>query len=899
MSDSRQEQGNKIGLAAGSKIGKYEVVSRIAIGGQAIIYKCYDAVLDRYVAIKQISSHLAEDPRFLERFRGEAQILARLGAEQSEIVTIHDLLEDQQGLFIVMEFVKGIPLEVTLRDNPQPVEVKATLQILWRLCAALHAVHSAGIVHRDIKPSNIIIGEGLRPTITDFGVAASMSGESSMVLGTTKYMAPELFAGQSIDGRADMYSLGMIAYEMLLGREKFNEVFADIVRDKHAESLRWMKWHSNENVSAPPVHEINPAVPVSLSHLVSQMMAKDPAQRFESMETLGRAIKKSFSPKAKAVVTPGAVAPSIGEEPELQLAQIQQPEQAEVFEEEAPTEALPGRKLSRKAKFAIAAIAAFVILSGLVTMAVMDIRQKGQRQEAARSAYRKALRLYDEDAKYYEAQKRFSEIQEGYKNLIFADQASVFVRMCQARIAIEAGEWDEAKQAEEYAQERLKELQRSWPDKEAYRAWLKKMGMAVESLGKTRLDLQQFAKVLKRAELLLEEGDRDGAMTLLRDEYGEGAGLGQVQREQLNRLQTLILRKGYESDCRNLIQAAHSLRLEGKQVEARSQYIRAEAKLTNKDALILSDQVRRGLLREVKAALVQVNQGLRLADIKESVETARQSGDDRKLLIELQAAVEFEGLPASQLKSWKTEIVRLRQAEKLEEIGETIKAGRGRDAIALLNDFLKEYPDHESAKVLLKGVRLKTEFETAKAKGMRLYRQRRWKDAIEPLSQADTMQQDAEIRKSLRECRYRLEMSELRRLLRDKKYREAEVAAEKARQIWPEKAQEEVVPLMISMRNQEKVSNTLAEARKAIEAKKFSKAKALLKPLRGMPEADELVSLTRYSEEIHKGKSALERRDHKTAIACLNLAKKFAANDKQLQEVRKLLNQAYEMKTNK
>ena len=178
-----------VGLPAGTKVGKYEVKERLGMGGQAIIYKCYDSILDRYVAIKQISPHLAEDPKFLKRFRREAQILARLGAEQPAIVTLHDVVEDERGLFIVMEYVEGHSLETILASNDEPIEPKAVLQILFRLAAALYDVHAAGIIHRDIKPGNIIIQEGLRPKITDFGVAASITGQTSMVMGTTKYMA--------------------------------------------------------------------------------------------------------------------------------------------------------------------------------------------------------------------------------------------------------------------------------------------------------------------------------------------------------------------------------------------------------------------------------------------------------------------------------------------------------------------------------------------------------------------------------------------------------------------------------------------------------------------------------------------------------------------------------------
>ena len=211
-----ENNSNAVGFPAGTRIGKYEITERLGIGGQAIVYKAYDAMLDRHVAIKQISSHLAEDPEFLERFRKECRF-SRLATSQPALVTIHEVIQEERGLFIVMEFVPGNTLETVLTNNPGPVEPKAVLQILWRLAAGLHAVHSAGIIHRDIKPGNIIVGDGLKVKIADFGVAAVSGGQTSMVLGTTKYTAPELYGGQPVDALLDMYSLGFIAYEMLLG----------------------------------------------------------------------------------------------------------------------------------------------------------------------------------------------------------------------------------------------------------------------------------------------------------------------------------------------------------------------------------------------------------------------------------------------------------------------------------------------------------------------------------------------------------------------------------------------------------------------------------------------------------------------------------------------------------
>jgi len=464
MVEENVQQGG-VGLPAGTKLGKYEIREKIAIGGQAIVYKGYDALLDRFVAIKQISSHLAEDPKFLERFRKEAQILARLGAEEPAIVTIHELLEDPRGLFIVMEYVEGRRLEAILEESPGPIESKAALQILWRLAGALYAVHANGIIHRDLKPSNIIVGEGLRAVITDFGVAASITGQTSMVLGTTKYMAPELFAGGDVDGRADMYSLGFIAYEMLAGRPKFKEIFSDIVRDHHAEALRWMKWHGNESVQAPPLHEVNPQIPLALSNIVARMMAKDLSQRFESMEALGRAIKMSFSPRARAAggapmvaapAAPGKVGP--GDEGD----------ELDVQPEPSATAPLPKSSLSLRTKVILVGV---ILLTGIgfgVAWGIRSHLQNLERLNSAAGRYERIWKLYDKEFKYDEALKEIDALRKAFADSPESDRASVIAHLCRGHLLVAKAstkeDWDKAAATENDAKEELKRVQRARPE---------------------------------------------------------------------------------------------------------------------------------------------------------------------------------------------------------------------------------------------------------------------------------------------------------------------------------------------------------------------------------------------------------------------------------------------------
>jgi len=430
-------QTTEVGLPAGTKVGKYQILQRLAIGGQAIVYKAHDPMLDRFVAIKQISTHLAEDPKFLERFQREAQILAKLGAEQSTVVNVLDMIQDERGLFMVMEFVAGHTMEDSLQDNPGPVETRAVLAILWRLAAGLHAVHQAGVIHRDLKPGNIIIGAGLKCKIMDFGVAATKDGQTSMVLGTTKYMAPELYEGKDVDARADMYSLGFITYEMLLGRTKFNELFADVVRDKHSEHLRWMKWHGNESLTAPPLHELRPELPRPLSDIVAKMMAKKPADRYTSMEELGRLIKTSFTPKP-------AGAASEGGHHHRKRTRPKTPAKLSAFTDDEPsldyqplaTAPLPKKQLSLKTKLIIAGAMSFCLV-GALAWAIFHFKAvEDRRNNEIVAAYKDAYNLYDEQL-FAKAAASFEDFINAYPKSPIVAKAKIYQHLAAGKAAVE------------------------------------------------------------------------------------------------------------------------------------------------------------------------------------------------------------------------------------------------------------------------------------------------------------------------------------------------------------------------------------------------------------------------------------------------------------------------------
>lgn len=505
-----------VGLPAGTAIGKYEVVEMIGAGGQSVVYKCYDSLLDRHVAAKQISGHLAGNPGFMEQFRTEARLLARFGTEQPGIVTIHDLIENEHGLFIVMEYVEGQTLEAILTTSIQPIAPKAGAQLLWRLAGALAAVHNGGIIHRDLKPSNIIVAEGLRPKITDFGVATSLSGQTSMLMGTTKYMAPELFEGGIVDGRCDMYSLGMIIYELLLGREKFNEVFEEVLRDPRTASVRWMKWHGNPSVRAPALHEMNGAIPVELSGIVARMMAKKPEDRFESMEVLGQAIRSDLAgvtlSDEAGLESPRRLVP-VAAAPEPQAPLVPEgPTQAEL--EESPTMPLPRQTMAPKTRNTLLAAGGGIALLAIVVGAVVLRSQASDLARQARQRYNEGVIAYDSGTDYALAAEVFEDVRANFPDTVHGQQASVMAPLAAAWVAAEHQEWDVVSEHEQDAKDRLKEFDQSHGDR--FDVWIGEQREELTSLEDFRLQQRRYYGAMNEARSLLTERRYEDALDVIR-----------------------------------------------------------------------------------------------------------------------------------------------------------------------------------------------------------------------------------------------------------------------------------------------------------------------------------------------------------------------------------------------
>jgi serine/threonine-protein kinase len=298
MSQPVDHSGMSNPLTPGDQVGKYRIEAQIGSGGGAIVWRAIDPLLNKAVAIKQLApstldmdSHTAR-----QHFANEA----KLGRELSEkdprhLVQVYEYLAEERGLFIVMEYIAGSSLETILRKLAAPMPPKQALGIVAATAMGLQHLHSNGVIHRDLKPANILMPNAGGLKICDFGLASLIGDMDTVAAGSVRYMAPELTSGEQVDGRADLYSLGMIAYEMLAGRENFEQAFRFVLKDQRNQALRWMKWHANQRAKATPLHELLPGVDKTLSDLVDRMMAKDPTQRIASGDELVQTIKMHFA----------------------------------------------------------------------------------------------------------------------------------------------------------------------------------------------------------------------------------------------------------------------------------------------------------------------------------------------------------------------------------------------------------------------------------------------------------------------------------------------------------------------------------------------------------------------------------------------------------------------------
>jgi hypothetical protein len=801
--------------------------------------------------------------------------------------------------------------------------VKAVLQTIWRLAAGLAAIHKAGIIHRDIKPANIIVGEGLRVKITDFGVAAKAGTPTSMRLGTTKYMAPELFAGAGIDARVDIYSLGMITYEMLIGRAKFNEIFHDVVRDPHSEALRWMKWHSSPDQVAPPADEANPAVPPALAAIVAKMMAKDPGQRYANVELLGRDIRLGFSPRQKAAA-PGRAARRprgpVGVEAERPAAasmlemddDLAAPATAEAAG--PATAPIPGRSFKAKLKsvslgvwVSIAAVLVVFTVGGLVLQQMSKTAEAKRIRVEAEAAYDNAMADYkkganaktlaDKQKDYQAALDNFTSVMKAYQMKVpgIGKKSYVMGLLSHAYVYVVAHDFDQADQCLKSLNDELRDYERNRPD---LMDWVQAVPRQhLRAVQEYRDQQNLFVKYLEEAHAAVDKNDLEAALDVINNKLIKGnVAVSREEEGIIERLQRTIQEMQKQDEFRALIKAGDALAARGDANGAIKKYDQALALLEgSKETLTYEGYTASKHMAEFKKTRLQnqMRYAVKVGDANKPPGTDPQAAAKRlREAAGLYDEMVKAKVPADQLADLRIigdPVVMRKRADDLEfnfwlEKARTDLAGtRYFQVLEDLKMCEKFRPGSQEAKLIAAAVTANQDYITLVADGHKAFQAGKWEEARTLWQKALAKNPGAkDLPPLLVDCNYKLAVEDGDRCRRKGDYAGAKAAYLQAAGFKPT-AKAEMDARIDQMATEQMVNQHMADGKSAVDNKKWAEARrhslAVLAIQPGNKEAAKLVNVCWYEEFMAQGRDAMKISDYNSAQAYFLQALNKIKND--------------------
>ena len=277
---------------------RYQLLEAVGKGGMAVVYRAHDLMLERFVAVKVLREGTSRDPTFQARFRQEAKAAANLS--HPNIVTVHDFGLDHGQLFLVMEYVPGTDLKTLIKQRGH-FSPEEAVPLIIQACAGIGYAHRSGLVHCDVKSQNMLVTPDMRLKVADFGIARALATiqpdeKSDVVWGSPQYFAPEQATGSAPSPASDVYSLGIILYEMLTGCLPFHADTAAELTRQHIEE------------APPPLGELLPDVSPTLEKILTKVLSKEPSQRYRTADQLGRVLLNFGNAKS---------APSLALTPEM------------------------------------------------------------------------------------------------------------------------------------------------------------------------------------------------------------------------------------------------------------------------------------------------------------------------------------------------------------------------------------------------------------------------------------------------------------------------------------------------------------------------------------------------------------------------------------------------------
>ncbi len=352
-------------FVVGENVGPYRITKQLGVGGMATVWKAYHPALDRYVAIKALHPSFKEDPQFTARFQREAKIVAKL--THPHIVPIYDFSEHEGMAYLVMRYIDGRTLKAILKEGPLPLD--KVIDILEPAGQALAYAHDQGVLHRDIKPSNFILSLEGEVFLTDFGLARmAETGDSTlsrdMLVGTPQYISPEQARGEKLDARTDIYSLGVVLFEMLTGKVPYDADTPYAVIHDHIFS------------PLPLPTEFKPDVPGSVERVVLKALAKDRNDRFENVREMVSALEEALAGELVAVEAQPPLPEESSEGP-VPLAEMAEelPPVEPMGEIEPPA---PARGRSRRWIAVIAVLGILLVVCVCGSLSLVALRRRGK-----------------------------------------------------------------------------------------------------------------------------------------------------------------------------------------------------------------------------------------------------------------------------------------------------------------------------------------------------------------------------------------------------------------------------------------------------------------------------------------------------------------------------------------